>query len=122
MLLEVHIAETCVVGRCATSNPALDDLDYPFRTRCWVRVDLMLPNFDDTPAFALQSCPMSTVSAAVVSEFPFPKSSSGDRCRIMLRTAVPETAMDENGDAGSREHDVRPAWEVRGMDAVAKPH
>lgn len=69
---------------------------------------LVLPHADDRPAERGESCVRLPVALDVAIELRRPVVGVGLRRSAVDRAAVPEAAIDEDCDTGTREDDVRP--------------
>ena len=69
----------------------------------------MSPDAQDAPAKAFEFAVHPTVAGAVGREFPPPECAVVGRLGIVLRATVPETSVNEDGQTGGGENEVRPA-------------
>ena len=83
----------------------------------------MLPHAQHEPTLLLEECRRVFIARLVRSELGGPPLCVGGRARPVLRAAVPEAAVDEDGYLAPSESDVdgspRPTWD-RVRDAVAQ--
>lgn len=121
------------VGRCGSAGRARA-LSTKSRTarshgpgnamRCHVRV-LMLPNNDDPPTFGSESGPGVGIAPYVPVHFRGPVGHVRGRRVVVLAAPVPEAAVDEDGDLGGAEDQIRPPVQVEqgsSVHAVTKSH
>lgn len=87
----------------------------------WVCEHVVLPQSADAPSKGFQLRRLRLIATHILGELGRPERVRGPGADVVLGTAVPEAPVDEHGDAGSREHDVRPASRGRCMEAVAEP-
>jgi hypothetical protein len=71
--------------------------------------DLVLPHAADSPAEILQSLRLSAVPPAVLDKLPGPEFLRTARADIVIGTAMPEAAVNEDRNARAGENDVGPA-------------
>lgn len=68
---------------------------------------VVFPNADDAPTKFAKFTIHAAVAGLVGGEFGFPESAIVGRCVAMLEAAVPETAVNENGNSGLTKYKVR---------------
>lgn len=88
-------------------------------------LDLVSPELENSPPCSLKSQPLHPIAEAVATELRLPKGSIGPRQGISAGgAAVPETAVDEDGQPLTREHNIWPDTvdsQVRSVSAEARP-
>lgn len=79
---------------------------------------LVLPRADDMPAGGAESAVDAPITRGVAFELRAPIADVATGCIAVLRAAVPEAAINEDGDPPAREDDVRPNRDIRRADGV----
>jgi hypothetical protein len=73
--------------------------------------DFMLPYTENSPSDILQPLRLDGIPPAILGKLFRPELLRASRSHVMVRAAVPETAVDEHRDARAGENDVRsPSW------------
>src|SRR5438445_7182138 len=79
----------------------------PLDASLWASCQFVLPDANYVPAGLPQSLVDHSVTRPIRRQLPFPECSVVRRHVCMFRAAVPETAIDKDGDAVHRKHEVR---------------
>jgi hypothetical protein len=87
----------------------------------WALEDRVFPDPHDPPAGGFKKQRLTAIPRYVLHEFPCPKLISRSRPDIVLRTPVPETAVDEHRESLGSEYKIWTNPLDGAMQAVPKP-
>lgn len=107
-------APPCATGRRDALEHSLNDLQ-----RCLT--DLMLPHAQDRPAFSDEGKRLAAVAVDVLTELRVPELVAGARVDVVLGAAVPEAAVDEEGELSRGNDQVGSATGGADVKPIADP-
>jgi hypothetical protein len=84
----------------------------------------MFPEAEHRPSGVFKQLVSLPIPLHVPAELLGPEATVGARGGVVLRTTVPEAAVEEDGDPGASENEVGPAadvWDWGLIDAIAQP-
>ncbi len=83
--------------------------------------DLVLPDAADSPAESLQSLCLDSISPAILDKLPGPEFLRTARANVVIGTAMPEAAINEDSDPRARKNDIGPSGGRCRVHPVSEP-